>query len=287
MINILIATDFSREAYCALYYATRLFENQDSKFHIANFYGNKIHQTVYSLINEEEFMKLPQLKEQSEIDSRETLHHIIRDTGIDRNRFEIISSEKKLSQGLDDFIRTKEIDLVVMGTKKHSGSLASIKGTNTTKVIDKGLDVPVLIIPRELEFTEPKKIAFASELIYEFDFRSLKTLKDIAIAHESKIVVVHDGDETEVSQRQWKNYNAFKSFFNEVPVELEFYPSHHEVSRTIARFVKEYKMDMLSINYYKHSTAGRLFREPVVEKIDRHLSFPFLILPDKPSDNMN
>ncbi|GAA4314684.1 hypothetical protein GCM10023115_28060 [Pontixanthobacter gangjinensis] len=279
MKNILVATDFSKEAYCALHYATRLFQEKDNKFYIVNFIGDKVQPTVYSGINEMEFSKLAKLKQDSEIECLSTKHQIVRDSEFSSDNFETISSENKLLPGIKDLIKTYQIDVVVMGTRKHSGTLASIQGTNTTRVIDKGIQVPLLIIPRELEYTEPKKIAFASELIYDYNFDALQELKDIALAHRSRIILVHDGDETEVSQRQWKNYNAFKSFFGEVPVELEFYHSHYEVSRTIAKFVKEKKMDMLSMAYYRHSAAGRLFREPTVEKIDRHLSFPFLILP--------
>ena len=281
MKNILIATDFSKEAYCALYYATQLFQEKDNKFYIANFVGDEVKTTVYSSINEQEFTKLAKLKQDSELECVTTRHQIVRDSGFSGDRFETISSENKLLPGIEDFIQNYQIDVVVMGTRKHSGTLASIKGTHTTKVIDEGLKVPLLIIPRELEYKDPKKIAFASELIYDFNFDALQELKNIALDYKSQIVVVYDGDETEVSQRQWKNYNAFKSFFGEVPVELKFYPSHYEVSRTISSFVKEQKMDMLSMAYYKHSAAGRLFREPIVEKIDKHLSFPFLILPAK------
>ncbi|MCH4821868.1 universal stress protein [Gramella lutea] len=287
MINILIATDFSREAYCALYYTTRLFKHQVSKFHIVNFYGNKIHNTIYSLINEEESLKIPELKKESEIDSRETLYHIIRDTGIERDRFEIICSEKKLPNGIPELVRTKEIDLVVMGTKNHGGTLKTITGTNTTRIIDGALPVPLMIIPRELDFQPPIHIGFASELIFEFNFEALKLLKSIAKTFKSNITLIHDGRETEMSQRQWKNYNAFKNFFEDVKVDLKFSSTHFEVSRSIADFVKNNHIEMLCMSYYKHSLPGKIFREPVVENLDRHLSFPFLILPDKAVNNMN
>ena len=281
MINILIATDFSKEAYCALYYATRLFENEDAKFYIANFFGEKIHATVYSLVNEEEFSKIPELKQDSQLACQETIHHIVRDSGLNRERFETISSENKLQEGIVSLVENKSIDLVVMGTRKHSGTLKSIAGTHTTRIIEDSLPVPLMIIPRELDYTPPKHIGYASELIYDFNFEALNLLKDIAVAHNSKITVIHDGEETEVSQRQWRNYNAFKAYFGEIPVNLEFASSHLEVSKTVAEYVKNNHIDMLSMGYYKHSAAGRLFREPVVEKIDRHLSFPFLVFPEK------
>ncbi len=281
MKNILIATDFSKEAYCALYYATRLFQEENTTFYIANFFGDKIQASVYSLVNEEEYSKIPRLQQNSEIACHEIFHHIVRDTGISGDKFHLISSEKKLVDGIQYLIDTKNIDVVVMGTKDHKGTLKSIAGTNTTRVINKALDVPVLIVPRELEFIPPKHIAFASELIFDFNFGALSILKKIAENFRSEITVIHDGEETQTTKRQWHNYNAFKEYMAGVPVSLEFSSSHIEVSRSITEFIKHNKIDMLSMEYFKHSATGKIFREPVVEKIDRHLSFPFLILPAK------
>ncbi|QYA24271.1 universal stress protein [Gramella sp. MT6] len=281
MKNILIATDFSKEAYCALYYATRLFQEENTTFYIANFFGDKIHASVYSIINEEEFGKIPKLKQDSEIASKEIFHHIVRDTGLSGERFQLISSEKKLVKGIEDLIQSHNIDLVVMGTKSHKGTLNSIAGTNTTRVIEKAFNVPVLIVPRELEFNPPMHIAFASELIFDFNFEALGIVREIAKKFKAEITVIHDGEEIEVSRRQWEHYNSLKSYFKGIPVTIEFSSTHIEISRSIAEFIKNNKVDMLCMEYYKHSGPGKLFREPVVEKIDRHLSFPFLILPAK------
>lgn len=279
MKNILIATDFSKEAYCALFYATRLFQEENSKFYIVNFYGEKVHPSVYSIVNEEEYSRIPQYKKESETGCNETLHNIIRDSDLASERFEIISSEQKLLSGIKYLIPTLEIDMVVMGTRKHRGTLASITGTNTTHVIEKALLVPTLVIPRELEYIPPAHIAVASELLFEFNFEALKILRDIASKFNSRITVIHDGMETELSKRQWKNYDDFKEFFKGIPVHIEFSYPNIEISRTIAEFVKNKKVDLLCMEYYKHSLTSNLFREPVVEKLDRHLSFPFLILP--------
>ncbi|MCB7482476.1 universal stress protein [Christiangramia sediminis] len=281
MKNILIATDFSKEAYCALHYVTQLFTKADTKFFIANFYGEKINASIYHLLNEEEFSKMPKLKQESQLACQETLHQIIRDSGLASDRFEVISSEQKLSNGIKDLIQSHNLDLVVMGTKKHTGSLAGFMGTNTTRIIEKTLAAPLLIIPRELDFTPPANIAFASELIFDFNFEAMAILKEIATEFKSTITVIHYGEETEMSQRQWKNYNAFKKFFEGININLEFSSTHVDLSRNIADFVKNNHIDMLSMGYYKHSATGKFFREPIVEKIDRHLSFPFLILPEK------
>lgn len=281
MKNILIATDFSREAYCALYYATQLFKEEDTVFHIANFYGDEIHTSVYSIVNEEEFKKAPQLKISSQVACTETLHKIIRDSELGQERFEIISSEQKLIKGIERLIDEKDMDLVIMGTKKHRGTLQSISGTHTTRLIERAISCPILVIPGELDYITPLRIAFASDLNRKFEKISFKFLKQLAEKFGSSITVVYDGEEGSLSKEQWKNFNELKSYFGEVPVHLEYSFTHIEISRTLAEYVKNNNMDLLSMIYYKHGFTESIFREPVVENIDRHLSFPFLILPEK------
>ena len=280
MKNILIATDFSKEAYCALYYATQLFKDESSRFFISNFYGDEIHTSVYSIVNEEEFTKAAQQQRYSRNHCTETLHQIIRDTDLDESRFEIISSDQKLISGIKHFISEREIDLVVMGTKKHTGTLESIYGTHTTKLISKALPCPVLVIPRELDYKPPQNIAFGSDLQKPVKEESIKFLKLLVKKFNAQITVVYDGEETQLTKKQWTNFNDLKSSFTDSQVQLECTFTHIEISRTIAEFVKTHRIDMLSMIYYKHSFADNIFREPVVENIDKHLSFPFLVLPD-------
>ena len=283
MKNILIATDFSKEAYCALYYATQLFREEDAKFHIANFYGDEIHTSVYSIVNEEEFTKTSKLRTRSEAGCTETFHQIIRDTDLDKDRFAIISSEQKLIKGIERTIRERDIDLVILGTKKHVARLGSIFGTHTTKLIERAVSCPILVIPRELEYTPPRNIAFASELTRKFDENSFSFLRDLAGKSGATITVVYDGEEGSLTKEQWNNFNDLKSYFGDVPVHLEYTFTHIEISRSLAEFVKKHDMDLLSMVYYKHGFAENIFREPVIENIDKHLSFPFLILPEKSS----
>lgn len=280
MKNILIATDFSKEAYCALFYATQLFAKENARFYIANFYGDEVRTTVYSVVNEEEYKKGAHLKLESQTAGTETLHRIIRDTELPAERFEIISSDRKLIKGIHGLIAAKDIDLVVMGTRKHQGTLNSIYGTHTTKLIESGLNCPVLVIPRELDYVAPVRIAFASDLRKAFG-ENLNLLKQLAFHFNSEITVVYDGEEGSLDQKQWEHYNQLKSYLTGVPVHLKYSYTHTEISRTLAEFVKRNEMDLLSMVYYKHTFSDNFFREPVVEKLDRHLSFPFLVLPEK------
>lgn len=280
MKNILIATDFSKEAYCALYYTAELFREGDTRFLIANFYGEAIHKSIYSLVNEDEFVRTTKISHSAHDSCNKVMHQVIRDTGLPKERFEVLYSEEKLERGIDELVQEHKVDLLVMGTRKHEGSLSRLQETNTTRIINKALPCPILIIPREMDYNTPKEIAFASDLKRPIPGSNARLFIALAEHFKSTVHVVYDGEEGSLSKKQWENFNNFKKLFAQDTVKLAYTFTHIEVSRTIAEYVKSNKIDLLAMIYYKHSIAGNIFREPVVENIDRHLSFPFLILPE-------
>ncbi|MUP44430.1 universal stress protein [Gramella sp. BOM4] len=280
MKNILIATDFSKESYCALYYTAELFREGDTRFLIANFYGEAIHKSIYSLVNEEEFVRETKISHSAQENCTKVMHQVIRDTGLPKERFEVMYSEEKLESGIKELVKQHKIDLLVMATSKHEGSLSQLQDTHTTKIINKGLPCPILIVPREMDYKVPKKIAFASDLKRPIPETSIKLFVALAEHFKSQVHVVYDGEEEGLSKKQWANFTNLKKLFPEDSVKLVTTFTHIEISRTIAEYVKNNKIDLLGMIYYKHSIAGNIFREPVVENIDRHLSFPFLILPE-------
>lgn len=280
MKNILIATDFSREAYCALFYTIRLFMQETAKFHIVNFYGDSIQSSIYSLVNEEESVRTASLKEASETGCEETLHQVVRDSGLSPELFELHSSSLEIAEGIEEKLIQNKIDLLVMGTKQHKGLRETVFGTNTTRIIDKAISCPLLVIPRQLEYSRPGHIAFASELTRRFRFHSLRLLNEIASANKASISVIYEGEEGSLSREQWNNFNDLKVLMDDTPVHLEYFSSHTEISRSIAEFVKTRMVNMLCMIYYRHQLTETIFREPVIKNLDRHLSFPFLILPE-------
>ncbi|MDT0643790.1 universal stress protein [Zunongwangia sp. F363] len=281
MKNILVATDFSRESYCALYYATELYRNEECTFSITNFYGNEIETSVYSIVNEEELEQLPKLKAASQTRCTEVVHRITRDNKQPAHTFETNISDQKLAHALPAFVVKKDIDLVVMGTRGHSGTLESLLGSNTSKVIEQAITCPLLVVPKELDFKAPRKIVFATELKKKFSHSSLAELKKLAVNFQSKITILYVGGRDSLGQKQKDNLNHLKMLLQGIKFGVEYLPSDEEVSKAVSAYVKENKIQLLSMVYYPHNFTHTIFREPVIRKIDQHLAFPFLVLPQK------
>ncbi|MCB7481040.1 universal stress protein [Christiangramia sediminis] len=282
MKNILLATDFSKNAYCALHYITNLLREEECRFFIANFYGENINQRMYSRIGEEKNKKIEALRIEAEEAALELKHQIIRDSPFKKHHFQTIVSQNKLIEGVKNLIAEKNIMLMVMGARGISNLKTRLFGTSTTKVVESSLSIPLLVVPREVNYKIPKKIAFASELILPFYDNSLDLLVNIASTYKSKIILVHIGEEDSLLSQQRENLNKFQNLMPKKEITKIWLSQEGSLSKTIADYVKRYQIDLLTMIYYKHNFLDKLFRENIMMKIDLHSSFPLLILPAFP-----
>lgn len=281
MKNILFATDFSEEAYAALFYTSHLFEKKDCKFYITHFYGNEIKISMYAILNEDEYEKLPGLAKKSRELCNEIKHRIQRDIDLPNHEYEIISSRDRMAEELPYIIKEKKIDLVVMGTKGHRGFMANWEKSNTANLIKKSLPCPILIIPKELSYADPRHIAIASDLRKPFKESQIKVLRELSKNFDSEITLLHVGSRHFLEPAQKENLNHLAEMLSENEIDIEYLKEEHEISRAISKHVKNNSIDLLSMVYYRQSPLERMFKEQVIEHIDFHLSFPFLILPEK------
>ncbi|TPN87470.1 universal stress protein [Aquimarina algicola] len=158
MKKILVPTDFSNNAYNALYYATRLFKNEKCQFYILNTYDVEV--AVLAGIIE---MKQgdQELRKESEEKLEETYHTIIRDTEDFEHRFECISSSERLIDTIEQTVKEKKIELIVMGTKGATGAKGFLMGSNTSNIIQKIKCCPVLAVPDEFYFEDPEDVPYS------------------------------------------------------------------------------------------------------------------------------
>ncbi|AVR45437.1 hypothetical protein C7S20_09230 [Christiangramia fulva] len=281
MKKILFATDFSEEAYCALYYASRLFAKENCKFYISHFYGDELRISAYGIVNEMEHKKTPVLAQKSLDACNETKHRIKRDINLDNHEYEIISSRYKMASEIPLIVGEKKIDLIVMGTKGHRGLLANWEKSHTSELIEKAVTCPILVIPKEINYTAPQHIAVASDLTKAFTDAQVKLLRELSENFNSKITLINVGFKRFLEPRQKANFANLQELLPNTDIKIKHVLTDHEISRAISDYVKSNSINLLAMVYNKHSFTEKLFREPVVKNIDIHLGFPFLVLPEK------
>ncbi|MEL6918828.1 MAG: universal stress protein, partial [Bacteroidota bacterium] len=91
MKNILVPTDFSNEAYNALFYATQMLASKACTFHILNSYTETTPLRSRRIAKREGKALIRQLSDESMEGLRSTCHRIKLDTHTTHHQFHIIS----------------------------------------------------------------------------------------------------------------------------------------------------------------------------------------------------
>lgn len=183
-----------------------------------------------------------------------------------------------VSELLEEAIEKFEPELVVMGTK-GSGGLNSIFGSNTAAAI---LDVrcPILVVPEDATYTDPKNILFATDYQLTSKQETLKPLAQIAGRFESKVNVLTVNRE--------EDYEAFNEALKHLETEYQDsvgaseYEQHHihdlTVEEGIEDFIKGHDIDMLVMVTHDRGLFSRIMNHSHTKRMALHTEIPMLAL---------
>jgi nucleotide-binding universal stress UspA family protein len=280
MKRILVPTDFSNNAYSALFYATRLFQGQECQFYIVNTFDVDTSVLTSRINTAKGDLLYQELSNESQEKLTETLHSIVRDTEDFKHTFETISVSKKLADTINKTIKSKKIDLVVMGTNGASGAKEVLIGSNTVKVIKNIKDCAILAVPDEFDFKKPTEIAFATDFKCLYNLEILKPFLEIATVFSSNIRVMHIHEEEKLDEIQEHNLKSLKENLKDYNYCIHWIPRFTQKAKLINEFIDDMNIDILCMSKYKHSLIESITHEPVIKKIGFHTTIPFLVIPE-------
>lgn len=280
MKNILIPTDFSANAKNAINYALDLFKCERTHFYIMHAYADEL----YELNHNDEDDLFESQKKTIANKSEEKLSNTISEIKIERHnpkhRFEKISIFESLVDAVNDFVNVKNIDLVLMGTKGQTSDRNITFGSYTVQVF-KYVKCPVLAIPNDYVFEQPKKILFPTDYMVPYKRRELKLLNTLAARFKSEVHSLYISDFEDLSHRQTDNKrflqeslpNAFLSF-NRTQVKNK--------GEAIMDYAYENNMNLLVMVNSRHSFLEDMLYRSTVDQIALNPLIPFLVLQNLP-----
>ena len=272
--NILLPTDFSDNAWSAVVYALKLYEEELCTFYFLHSTKMKV-STMSNMSNkllrvmaENAMNELSELKELAETSNANANHS-----------FEIILSSNDLFHSMETIIEKNNIDMVVMGTKGATGAKEIVFGSNTVNSIKKIKNCPVLAVPDEFDFVIPEQIAFPTDFnrLYGAELQPLLNLADL---YNSKIRVLHINKEDSISEAQDYNLDQLKVALENYGYSFHWMPDYSKKDEAIKDFIDELNINILVMINYKHSFIESLVKEPVIKKLGFQPTIPFLVIPD-------
>lgn len=272
--NILLPTDFSGNALSAINYTLKLFSNVSCTFYLQHSWSFSsstsrtfITSHYIDLLKETSKMKLYDLKDQIETTNSNPNH-----------KFKVIFSYDALLETIKAAVEKHKIDLVAMGTKGASKTKAFFFGSNTVSIVNKMKLCPVLIVPDEFNFIEPKQLAFPTDF-NRFYGEELLPLTHIAKLFNSTIRILHITEQDKLTQIQNYNLESLKNYLKNRSSSFHWMPDYAKKTQEINDFIQEMDINILVMINYKHSLIENIIKEPVIQKIGYKPIIPVMIIP--------
>ena len=279
MKNILLPTDFSKNAWNAITYAIELYINEPCMFYLLNTYTPNIAAS--------RFMATAVTSESLAVESysKEGLNAVLNNIQSKYNNklhgFKTISSFSLLADEVRELVNEYSIDMVIMGTKGASGASEVFMGSNAVRVIKAVKNCPVLAIPEDFTFETPTEIAFATDFNRFYTQSELQPIINLVKTFNSVLRIVHVQDKIKaLTELQQFNLNMLRKYFSTIEHYIHTVSELNSVSKTLEVFADELDIHLLAMLNYQHSYMEKVTREPIVKRIVFHTQIPLLVIPE-------
>ncbi|MGO3183570.1 MAG: universal stress protein [Aequorivita sp.] len=277
--QILIPTDYSRNAFNAIVYAFELFENEDCTFHIFHSYflarsakGNLIYPE-------------PQPHEYDDVAraSEESMARLKTKVGLlaDNPKHSVHFDQEfgTIIELLEEKVTKEGIDLIVMGTRGITDDREVAYGRNAINVMESIRECAVLAVPRNVTYKRINEIVFPTNFKSHFREKEMEIFVKIAQRENSPIRILHIGKESDLSEKQKESRSLLENYFNGLEVTYHWLEKIG-VKEGVLSFVDERKSGMIGFVNRKHWFFGSVFSKPLVKSLGVHSKVPILALHD-------
>ncbi|MEB8345220.1 universal stress protein [Flavobacteriaceae bacterium KMM 6898] len=278
MKHILVPTDFSNDAYNALFFATQLFIDTKCTFHLLNNFNEKTPLVSKKGAAYKGKELLYVLSAESKEGLLKTKHRIVLDTGNSKHVFNTISKKGEVIKTVEKLVKDLQIDLVVLGNKGITGAKDLFMGSNTTRVINTGLECPLLTIPKEIDFKIPKHLALVTDYKNCISGEQMTPVLEIAKIAGASIRIMHINKKEGLDKFESSNMTTLSKYLEGVDHTFHWMPNFASKSEAIQLFLEEIGTDFLIMFNNRHSVIENIFREPVIKKMTFNIELPFLVI---------
>ena len=276
MKSILLPTDFSKNSFNAINYAAELFKNEVCEFYIINI------QKASSFVSDDLMtMTSSATIYHTLIDiAKKSISNVINELketyNNDLHEFYSIVDYDNFVDGINQACVTRNIDLIIMGTKGASGAEKVLFGSNTARVMQR-CNTPVLAIPDGCKFNGLNKIALASNYSIKYNKEDLQSLLDISNLYKSSIDILYVTTQEDLTQNQENNKAFLDTYFGNIKHEFVNLEKKN-VFKAVQQYIKNNDIKVLAMTSRYHPFFERLFTKHLVETFVSKIDIPFLVM---------
>ncbi len=270
MQTILLPTDFSANARNAVKYAIRFF-GADNHFILLNTWQAPYTPPEVLISVEDILMKASKDGLEKESAAAQKIQ------GAEKTKFETISEFGNLVDILNEVVREKKVEFVVMGTQGASGLREAMLGSNTASAA-KSLSCPLLIVPARAEFKSLKKFVFAADYKQIEKQDSLAVLVNLAKTQNSEITILNVLDKGKITNVK-QGYEGLKIEHLLAGVKHNFsFIEDDDKAAGIDEYLHTNNPDLLVILERKTDFFKSIFQRSITKQMAFHTHVPMLVL---------
>ncbi len=280
MKNVLLPTDFSDNAWNALFTAVKLYADLPCQFFLLHTYEPEIANMLGDKSKRRLGVIYDSLRKHSNQELDKILEYLEKNHKNGKHTFEKISKPDDLVSVIKEKIKEKDIDVVIMGTKGATGAKKVFMGSNTVKVIKAVRNKPVIAVPENHDLQRLEHIIFPTDFTRHYEAFELQTLLELSALWKSRISIFQVAQEFLMNDTQKSNKKLLTIRLKDIMHDFHKVEMKVDVAEAIGEFAQESDADMLALIHYRHTFLEKLTREPVVKKVAFQTQIPLLVLPE-------
>ncbi|MFS4467870.1 universal stress protein [Maribacter sp. 2210JD10-5] len=276
--RVLLPTDYSKNALNAIRYALSLYKNVTCDFYFLNAFQASGY-SLDSLMVAEPGEKFYETAKRESQKGMERLMEVLRlHPENEKHTFHTVCTFNSLLVAVEEVLKAKDIDIIIMGTKGITDSSNAILGTNTVGIMEKVTQSPVIAVPAGFSFSAPKEIVFPTDYKTVFRRKELNYMFEIARLHGSNIRVLHI-EQTELSTGQENNKALLEEMMEGIAHSFHTL-TKVKVAQGIETFIQSRGSDMIAFLNRKHRFFSSILSNPLLKEIGYDSEIPILVLKD-------
>ncbi len=276
MKNVLLPTDFSKNAENAISYALNLYKKENCSFTLLHAYKVDDYHEKSRLIPIPAEEKLAQAQREAE-EKLETLIEKFRQTTSSKHKFHLIAANIPLVTAVKEEISKWKTDVVILGTKGHTGSSEVVYGSNTVNLMEEIQRCPLLAIPANVNFISLQEIVLANSFKTELTQKDLDFLIHLSQKFQAPIRILRIAEEGGMNELQKQNKRLLKEKLQNV-VHSFHTLEYLSIPLGIYSFTESRGSEMIAFINKKHSFFENLLFDPFYKNLAHYSRVPVLVL---------
>ena len=273
MKNILVPTDFSKNASQAVEFASVIAQSWNASITLLTVYTPVV--SRYNMISPLLVDEIAQAK--TELNEKLRLTE-----GVIKENYPGVTCHTAIAtgetvEGILDAATGTKADLIIMGTQGASSIEKVLLGSNAADIIEKA-ECPVLVVPGSAEIRTPKNIVFATDYA-RTDIEGARMVASMARVFEATITFVHVSKNEEEADEELKVIEEFTEIVKATTgyknIESKIL-SDNTVFMGLDSIVEQRDTDLIALSTRRRSLFEKLYNPSLTKKLAQYTRIPLL-----------